>query len=119
MGIADTEGGSGFLLCSRCKRRVSLRQVQRRGGYCDTCHSHIHTLARRLVSPRFGYETIFDKRVWHTAASLYKQLLATGCAICYDKRGSMTDYHIDHIEAYSQGGGGDRSNLQMLCAKCN
>lgn len=62
-----------------------------------------------------------DRSGWasrHVAAELRAELLAAAnhqCAWCK----STERLEIDHIIPISRGGNGDRSNLQVLCRRCN
>lgn len=57
----------------------------------------------------------------HSAQDLAAILEAQGgkCAnpLCRKKLGKK--YHVDHINPIAKGGANDRSNLQLMCAKCN
>ena len=55
----------------------------------------------------------------HTATDIIDLLAAQKwkCAAC---RKSLKDgYHVDHVVPLARGGGNGKSNLQMLCPKCN
>lgn len=41
------------------------------------------------------------------------------CAYCRQPLKAGRATHIDHIVPIARGGGGDRSNIQLLCIKCN
>ena len=55
----------------------------------------------------------------HTGEDIQMLLKAQSgkCAYCRVKLGKK--YHVDHIVALSKGGANDRTNLQILCARCN
>lgn len=46
-------------------------------------------------------------------------LFAYQCGKCANCLKPMQAYHIDHVMPLSLGGSNDRSNLQLLCPKCN
>lgn len=54
----------------------------------------------------------------HTAADIADILkMQFGkCAVCRTK---LEKYHVDHIISLRHGGSNDRSNLQILCQRCN
>lgn len=67
---------------------------------------------RALKKQALGSHTAADiDELWH--------LQKGQCASDWCRVDLRTGHHVDHIRALSRGGSNDRSNLQLLCVRCN
>lgn len=55
----------------------------------------------------------------HTAEDIKKLMILqkSKCPVCKDSL--LSGYHVDHVVSLSAGGSNDRSNIQLLCPRCN
>lgn len=99
---------AAWYVANKGRRAAYLREWAKRNPHAKTAYAQKRRAAKKRCGGRLSKDIV-------------ARLLALQKACCANCKTSLkkVKFHLDHIEALSQGGSNTDDNVQLLCAPCN